>query len=404
MTALFTWWWLALPSLLLPLWWHRQRQRQRQVFPLATAKFLEQAEPQTVQVWRWRELLLLLLRLAILGCLIALLAQFLIGQRGDTIFASANADQAWLDEQVAEIKKQNGASSINLIRYCDRIECELQTSTIFAWLEQHQTQWQGNSRWWLLAAEDELAMPAQAPRYSSRVELRLGPSVAEQEKQSLATKGREVTVVLKSGRIDQWRAWFKVFETSSDGRLRFNLTEQWQPNAQLVIWESPLAPREEWRAPLWWISEASAYKAMKAIQDGSSEAKSIVKSVATEADMTSHSSFFTTQGIQQTDAPQGRLWLVGPKDWPLSGTDAGAALQLFQAWQATQSVYEPIPAQAYISLPEPTTKSTSVSIVFAELGLGGIGKELRNRWEDVILAVLVLLLMTERVSQHVSRK
>ena len=32
MTALFTWWWLALPSLLLPLWWHRQRQRQRQVF------------------------------------------------------------------------------------------------------------------------------------------------------------------------------------------------------------------------------------------------------------------------------------------------------------------------------------------------------------------------------------
>ena len=63
---------------------------------------------------------------------------------------------------------------------------------------------------------------------------------------------------------------------------------------------------------------------------------------------------------------------------------------------------KPIPAQAYISLPRPTTKSTSVSIVLQSWAWAGLSRECGNRWEDVILAVLVLLLMTERSYAHVS--
>ena len=89
--------------------------------------------------------------------------------------------------KLKEIKTKWSSVQLTLSAIADRIECELQTSNIFAWLEQHQTQWQGNSRWWLLAAEDELAMPAQAPRYSSRFELRLGPQLLNKKTES-ATK------------------------------------------------------------------------------------------------------------------------------------------------------------------------------------------------------------------------
>ncbi len=397
MTALFTWWWLALPSLLLPLWWHRQRQRQYQVFPLATAKFLEQAEPQTVQVWRWRDLLLLLLRLVMLMCLISLLAQFLVGHRGDTVFVSTRVDPAWLDAQVAEIKKQNGAKTISLIRYCDRADCELQTSAIFAWLEQHQTQWQGDSHWWLLADEDELAMPAQAPRFTQRFELRLAPQSAQSKKQ---TKAHEVSVVLKTGRLDQWRAWFKVFEVSSSGRLHFHLSEEWRPDAQLIIWESPLAPRSEWRAPLWWLSEASAYKAM---QTTSMNDKPVGGAVETNPN-TVVAAMLRSQQMLQTDAPQGRLWLRGAKDWPLAENDLNEALQLFQAWQATYTQFAPIPAQAYVSEAQESAKNLKSVNAFAGVSLDSVGKQLRNQWEEVILALFLVLLTIERVVQHVSRK
>ena len=83
-----------------------------------------------MQVWRWRDLVLLLLRLAMLTCLIAV-GTVLVGHRGDTVFVSAKVDPAWLNAEVAEIK-QNGAKPVSLIRYCDRAECELQTSAIFA--------------------------------------------------------------------------------------------------------------------------------------------------------------------------------------------------------------------------------------------------------------------------------
>lgn len=82
MTSL--WWW-ALPVLLLPLWWHRQRRRPVDAAPLATARFLPKAAPRMLRAWRWVDLLLLLLRCLLLATLIAWLADPVIAWRGDTV-------------------------------------------------------------------------------------------------------------------------------------------------------------------------------------------------------------------------------------------------------------------------------------------------------------------------------
>ena len=36
-------WWFALPVLLLPIWWHRQKRERVKALPLATARFLPRA-------------------------------------------------------------------------------------------------------------------------------------------------------------------------------------------------------------------------------------------------------------------------------------------------------------------------------------------------------------------------
>ena len=43
-------WWLALPILLLPIWWHRQKRESVQAVPLATARFLPAADPRQGRV------------------------------------------------------------------------------------------------------------------------------------------------------------------------------------------------------------------------------------------------------------------------------------------------------------------------------------------------------------------
>jgi hypothetical protein len=82
MTAL---WWLALPVLLLPIWWHRQRRRPVQATPLATARFLPKSVPRQRRAWRWVDLILLLLRCLLLATVIAWLADPVIAWRGDTV-------------------------------------------------------------------------------------------------------------------------------------------------------------------------------------------------------------------------------------------------------------------------------------------------------------------------------
>ena len=67
-------WWLTLPVLLLPVWWHRQKRERIKAMPLATARFLPRAEPQQLRVWRWTERLLLVVRCLLLVAVMAVAA------------------------------------------------------------------------------------------------------------------------------------------------------------------------------------------------------------------------------------------------------------------------------------------------------------------------------------------
>jgi hypothetical protein len=103
MTSL--WWW-ALPVLLLPIWWHRQRRRQVQAAPLATARFLPASSPRQLRAWRWVDLILLLVRCLLLATLVAWLADPVIAWRGDTVLAAGAGRDAigWFRAREAEWK------------------------------------------------------------------------------------------------------------------------------------------------------------------------------------------------------------------------------------------------------------------------------------------------------------
>ena len=62
-------WWLALPTLLLPIWWHRKKRVQVAAEPMATARFLPRTEPRQMRVWRWADVILMILRCLLLACL-----------------------------------------------------------------------------------------------------------------------------------------------------------------------------------------------------------------------------------------------------------------------------------------------------------------------------------------------
>ena len=87
-------WWYALPVLLLPIWWHRQKRERLKSEPLATARFLPVAAPEQLRVWRWRDRMLLLVRCLLLLALIAWLAATIFPGRGDTVLLDAGADKA----------------------------------------------------------------------------------------------------------------------------------------------------------------------------------------------------------------------------------------------------------------------------------------------------------------------
>jgi len=101
MTSL--WWW-ALPVLLLPIWWHRQRRRQVQATPLATARFLPKSAPRQLRAWRWVDIVLLLLRCLLLAAVIAWLADPVFAWRGDTVLAAHGDAIGWFQAREAEWK------------------------------------------------------------------------------------------------------------------------------------------------------------------------------------------------------------------------------------------------------------------------------------------------------------
>jgi hypothetical protein len=283
MTSL--WWW-ALPTLLLPVLWHRQRREQTKAAPLATARFLPQSAPVQLRVWRWSELLLLTLRCLLLLALIALLADPVLSWRGDSVLVVPGADPAFVDRQVRDA----GLADARRIDLPDR--------DAYRWLHAHEREFKPRARLLLVG---DVAMPAALPRLRHAVTVR---------PQAAPPMASEQHVAVYSRRPGEWRKLFAAL----DGPRRYVLDEQAASKTALVIWDLPQAPPAGLRAPLWWIADAGAFPEL---------------AKAPQAD-----------GLRYLDSPRGRLWRAA---W-LPPQDAGAARTMFDTWQRLHGGVQPYTA------------------------------------------------------------
>ncbi|MDB5909696.1 MAG: hypothetical protein JWP34_3810 [Massilia sp.] len=275
-------WWLALPVLLLPVWWHRRKRERSKAAPLATARFLPRAEPQQRRVWRWTERLLLALRCLMLFGVIALLAGLTVPWRGDTVLVVPGAEPAWLERQVSE----SGFAGARRMM--------LPASDPLGWLALHEREWRAGAR---LLVVGSVPMPAVQPRFRHRVELRTATA-------PFAKTNHHVAIVSK--RPGQWRALFAAL----DGPQRYLVTDTPDAQSELIVWDLRDAPPAGMRAPLWWIGDSTAFPEL-------GNAPSV-------------------DGVRYADSARGRLWTSDA--WP--PRDADAARKVFETWQ--QLHYVPV--------------------------------------------------------------
>jgi hypothetical protein len=279
MTSAASLWWWALPTLLLPILWHRQKREQTQAAPLATARFLPASRPVQLRVWRWADVLLLILRCLLLLALITLLADPVLPWRGDSVLVVPGAGQAFVDKQVRDAG------------LADPRRIDLPGRDAYQWLHAHEREFKPQARLLLLG---DVAMPAALPRLRHTVTVRT---------QAAAVAPSEHHVSVYSAHAAEWRKLFSAL----DGPQRYLIDEQTGPKAELVIWDLPQPPPAGLRAPLWWVADASAFpelaKAPRA--DGLPDVPTAI------------------------DSPRGRLWSAA---W-LPPRDAGSARTMFETWQ-----------------------------------------------------------------------
>ncbi len=267
-------WWWALPILLLPILWHRQKREQTKAAPLATARFLPPSDPVQLRVWRWSDVLLLLLRCLLLALLIALLADPVLPWRGDSVLVAPGADPAFVDKQLRDAGMT------------DARRIDLPARDAYRWLHAHEREFEDKARLLLVG---DVAMPAALPRLRHAATLR---------PQATAPASAEHHVAVFSRRAGEWRKLFGALA----GPQRYVLHEQAADNAELVIWDLPEAPPANLRAPLWWAADVTAFPEL-------ANAPHI-------------------DGLHYLDSPRGRLWSAA---W-LPPLDADAARTLFGAW------------------------------------------------------------------------
>ncbi|WP_332853226.1 BatA domain-containing protein [Duganella sp. S19_KUP01_CR8] len=340
-------WWLALPVLLLPVWWHRQKRQRLKAEPLATARFLPSAAPEQLRVWQWRDRLLLLVRCLMLVALIAWLAASIFPWRGDTVLLDAGADQAWAGQQIA-------AAGMGAAQRIELPPNGLQ------WLRQHERDWRPSARLLIVARADQVAMPARVPQFSHQVELRTKPPATA----AIAAPPTEHHIV-QAGAQEQgtaWRSLFAAFNRAGDGANRYTLAAEPNANTELIVWESAAAPPANWRAPHWWIAAPTGFPEL------------------------ANASTLNINGIvlKYADTPRGRLWTSDA----LPPRDADTARALHEAWRQLS----PAPAPAY---PMP-----SQSLAAARSALPAITDAKPVAW--LALALLALFLL-ERILTHARR-
>lgn len=312
MTSIHPLWWLALPVLLLPVWWHLQKRQRAKAELLATARFLPIAAPEQQRVWRLRDRLLLVLRCLLLVGLITWLAALVLPWRGDTVLLDSAVDRGWAEQQI----KSAG------MEHAKRMTMP---GDVLSWLREQERDWRPDARLLLLAAPGSVPMPAHAPRFAHAVDLRVPPLQPAQATQAAAraaaataTGGalRQHHVVLATtpARRAAWQAMFAAFDVAGVGADRFILADTPDTSTELIIWDLPAAPPAAWRAPLWWRVAAPG------------EAKSAP---------------LTINGLTLhiTDSAAGRIW--SSDAWPAKEADLARAI--YETWQALS----PLPAAPY---------------------------------------------------------
>jgi len=279
-------WWLALPVLLLPIWWHRQKREQTRALPLATARFVPRAEPNQVRVWRWLDVFLLLVRCLLLAAVIAWLADPVLPWRRDTVLVAQGADAKWAGREIAAAG------------FKDAERIELPAPQVLAWLRSHEREWRGDAR---LLVVGDIPMPAALPHFDHGVELR---TVAK----PFARIEHHVAIV--SDGADAWRRLFSAL----DGPQRYVIDEAPAAKTELIIWDKPQAPAANVHAPLWWVGDDTAFPELRNARQ--------------------------VDGMRYADSERGRLW--SSPAWPPK--DADSARLLFETWQRLH--YAPVPYTA----------------------------------------------------------
>lgn len=276
-------WWFALPVLLLPIWWHRQKREQTKAPPLATARFVPRAEPDQVRVWRWADVLLLLVRCLLLASVVAWLADPVLPWRGDTVLLAGGTDTAWAEREIAKAG------------FKDAQRIALPASQALAWLRSHEREWRDDAK---LLVVGDVPMPAARPQFSHRVEVRTLPTPFQPG---------EHHVAIVSDRAAQWRRLFEAAPATH----RFVIDLEPGEGTELIVWDKEQAPPAGLRAPLWWAGTAAAFPELEK---------------ATEVN-----------GLRYADSTHGRLWTFAA--WPPK--TAEGARRLFEDWQRLH--YAPVP-------------------------------------------------------------
>ena len=353
MMSTYPLWWLALPVLLLPVWWHRQKRQRLKAEPLATARFLPSAAPEQLRVWRWRDRLLLLVRCLLLVALIAWLAALFFPWRGDTVLIDPTADQAWAGQQIAA-RKMDAAQRVAL------------PDDVFNWLRQHERDWRPDARILIVAGAGKVAMPARLPQFAHDVELQVQPAVPAPAAASVPPHPHHVVLATPAARLPAWRALFAAFDVAGAGTDRYVLTDAPNASTELIVWDMhDAAPPANWHAPLWWLAGGDAVAGR--LPGLSSAATLTINGIA----------------IKYADTPRGRIWLSTA--WPPQ--DADGARKLYETWQA-------------LSKPAPAYPAPSQTFAAARGTLPAAADAERPRW----LAYALLALFTlERILTHARR-
>ncbi|SFV07700.1 BatA domain-containing protein [Pseudoduganella namucuonensis] len=310
-------WWLALPVLLLPIWWHRQKRQRVKAEPLATARFLPAAPPRQLRIWRWEDVALLAVRCLLLVALIAWLAVTTIPWRADTVLidpalTTPPASAAWIERQIAAAGFQ------------DARRTPLPAGAL-AWLQANEHEWRSGARVLILAAS--LPMPARIPQFAHAVDIRIPPASTLPSAES-PIKERHIALSAPRERLAAWRALFAAFDAAGTGNSRYILADAPTAKTELIVWDRAAAPPADWRAPLWWLPP-DALPLMPAATRAPAQALSI-NGVA----------------LQIADSPRGRLW--ASSNWPPA--DADSARALYETWQALAYPAQPY-AMPALSLP-----------------------------------------------------